>query len=133
MKEKIFSVVAAGVWIVVSEFVRNEFLFKSYWVDHYNSIGLKFETLPLNGILWLVWSFAMAYLIFRLLQKFSFSEAVFLAWLAGFVMMWITIYNMQVLPVRILIVAVPLSLLEVLVAGVIIRKIAKGKIRSNKQ
>ena len=127
MKERILSVVVAGIWIVVSEFVRNEFLFKSYWIDHYNSIGLEFQALPLNGILWLVWSFILAYLIFRLLQKFSFSETVFLSWLAAFVMMWITIYNLQVLPVRLLIVAVPLSLLEVLVAGIIIQKLSKEK------
>jgi len=46
--------------------------------------------------------------------------------------MWITVYNLQVLPVRLLIVAVPLSLLEVLVAGIIIRKLSKGKVEVNR-
>jgi len=121
-KKTILSIMLAGIWITVSEFIRNEFIFKNYWINHYNSLGLTFETLPINGILWTVWSFVMAYLIFELLRKFSFRKTIFLAWLPAFVMMWITIYNLQVLPVTLLIFAIPLSLLEVYVAGIIIRK-----------
>lgn len=76
-------------------------------------------------ILWMIWSFALAYVIFRFLQKFSLQETIFLAWLPAFVMMWIVIYKLQVLPLRLLIFAVPLSLLEVLVAALIIRTLAK--------
>jgi hypothetical protein len=67
----------------------------------------------------------MAYLIFKLLEHFSFKLTVFLVWLSAFVMMWITIYNLQVLPIKLLIFAFPLSLLEVAVAGYIIEKIRK--------
>jgi len=125
MKKEIAAVTTAGIWITFSEFVRNEFLFKTLWTEHFNSIGLKFQTLPVNGILWMVWSFALAYLIFRLLPLFSFTETVFTTWLPAFVMMWITIYNLQVLPLKLLFPAVPLSLLEVLIAGIIIRRILK--------
>jgi hypothetical protein len=117
------AVIAAGIWVTISEFVRNEFLFKSYWASHFSAIGLTFETLPLNGLLWMAWSFVLSYLIFRLLQKFSFKETVFLAWLAAFLMMWITAFNLQVLPVSLLLFAVPLSILEVTVAGLIIEKL----------
>lgn len=127
MKNKILAVIIAGTWVTISEFLRNEFLFKIYWVEHFNSIGLKFHTLPINGILWLVWSLILAYLFVLLLQKFSFSGALFIAWLPAFVMMWITIYNLQVLPLKLLIAAVPLSLLEVFVAGIIIKKVLKPK------
>ena len=122
MKKTILPVLFSGVWITVSEFVRNEFLFKSYWVDHYQSLNLKFQTLPLNGILWTVWSFILAYVILELLQKFSFLRTLLIAWLTAFVMMWITIYNLQVLPLMLLLIAVPLSLLEVVVAELIINK-----------
>jgi hypothetical protein len=122
MKKNILPITIAGIWITVSEFVRNEFLFKSYWLDHFGSKGLKFETLPLNGFLWFVWSFALAYLIFKLLQKFSFQESLLLAWLSAFVMMWLTIFNLQVLPLALLLFAVPLSLFEVAVAAVLIQK-----------
>ena len=122
MKKSILSIIIAGIWITVSEFVRNELLFKGYWLDHYRAMGLEFKTLPLNGVFWMIWSFALAYLIFRLQKKFSAVETILLAWLAAFVMMWLTIYNLQVLPLTLLIFAVPLSLFEVAVATFIISK-----------
>jgi hypothetical protein len=71
----------------------------------------------------MIWSFTLAYVIFKLSQKFSFKEAILLSWLAAFVMMWVTVYNLQVLPLKLLVAAVPLSLFEVAVAGFIIKKI----------
>jgi hypothetical protein len=127
MKKKVLIIISAGVWVTVSEFIRNEFLFKSYWVDQYNLMGLRFETKPINGILWMIWSFILAYIIFKLLQRFSFVQALLTAWLAGFVMMWMTIFNLQVLPIRLLLPAIPLSLLEVAVAELIINRICRRK------
>ena len=123
MKKKILSITIAGIWITVSEFVRNESLLKTYWISYYNSIGLKFETLPINGILWFIWGIIFAYLIMKLYEKFSFGETIFLSWISGFVMMWITIYNLQVLPLDILLYAIPLSLVEIFVAVIIIKKL----------
>lgn len=123
MKKKILSIIIAWTWITTSEFIRNEIIFKEYWVNKFNSIGLKFETLPINGILWVVWSFGLAYLIYKLMQKFSFKETIFLAWLPSFMMMWITVYNLQVLPLKILIFAIPLSLIEIFIALIIIKKL----------
>jgi hypothetical protein len=117
----------ATLWITISEFVRNEFLFKSYWSNHFESLGLSFKTLPINGILWLIWSFGLAFLIFRLLKKFSFKETILLSWITAFVMMWITTYNLQVLPLGLLLFAIPLSLFEVYVAGRIIKYFTRGK------
>lgn len=122
MKRALGSIIAAGIWIILSEFLRNEFLFKSYWVEHFSSMGLPFETLPINGIFWLVWSFILAYVIFSLLQKFSFIKAMVLSWLTAFLMMWIALYNLQVLPLNLLLFAIPLSIIEVAVAGYIIEK-----------
>lgn len=127
MKTKFLSITIAGIWITISEFIRNEFLFKNYWTDHFTSIGLKFETLPVNGILWLIWSFALAFLIFKLLQKFSMKETIFLSWLTAFFMMWMTLYNLQTLPLKLLILAIPLSCLEILIAGLIIVRVSKMK------
>jgi len=123
LKKKILSITIAGIWITVSEFVRNESLLKTYWISYYNSIGLKFETLPINGILWFIWGIIFAYLIMKLYEKFSFGETIFLSWISGFVMMWITIYNLQVLPLDILLYAIPLSLVEIFVAVIIIKKL----------
>lgn len=122
MKKTILSIFIAGIWITISEFVRNEFFFRNYWINHFNSIGLKFETLPLNGILWMTWSFILAFILFKFQQKFSFKESILLAWLPAFLMMWITVYNLQTLPLKLLIFAIPLSILEVFIAGVIIKR-----------
>jgi len=121
MKKTIVPVVLAGFWITLSEFVRNEFLLKKVWSNHFASLGLTFETLPVNGVLWMVWSFCLAFFLFRLLRYAAFKEAVALTWLVAFVMMWITIYNLQVLPLTLLAAAVPLSVVEVAVAGFVIR------------
>jgi hypothetical protein len=122
MKRNILSTVFAGIWVTVSEFIRNEFLFKNYWITHYNSLGLDFVTLPVNGIMWMVWSFLFAYLLYRLLHHFSLWDAVCIGWMFAFLLMWITVYNLQVLPLGLLLFAVPLSILETLVAGLIIKK-----------
>jgi hypothetical protein len=122
LKKAILPIILAGAWITASEFIRNEFLFKSYWVDHFKTLNLKFETHPVNGVLWMIWSFILALVIYQLLDKFSFIQTLIVAWLAAFVMMWITIYNLQVLPLMLLLPAVPLSILEVIIAQVIINK-----------
>lgn len=122
MRKTLLSVFAAGIWITLSEFIRNEFLFKSYWQEHYQALGLRFETLPVNGMLWMVWSFLLAYVIYQLLAKFTYIKALLLSWLTVFVMMWLTIYNLQVLPLRLLLFAIPLSLFEIWLAAVIIRQ-----------
>jgi hypothetical protein len=105
-------------------------LFEKYWIDHFDSLGIKFETLPINGILWTIWSFILAYVIFKLLQKFPLRETICLAWIPAFVVMWIAIYNLQVLPLKLLIVAIPLSVVEVAIAGVIIKKYRLRETRS---
>ena len=121
LKTTILPIGLAGLWITASEFVRNEIFFKSHWTGHFRSLGLEFKTLPLNGALWMVWSFILAYAIFFLLRHMSLKRAMLLAWLTAFVLMWVTAFNLQVLPVKLLMAAVPLSLLEVAVAGLIIK------------
>ncbi len=51
-------------------------------------------------------------------------QTVFLSWLSAFVMMWVAIGNLGVLPFSILYAAVPLSLLEVFIASFIIKKLS---------
>lgn len=126
MKKSLTAIVTAAAWITISELVRNELLLKSYWVEHYARLGLKFATLPINGILWTVWSLGLAVLIAKLCQTYSFWETVAYVWLAAFVMMWICLFNLQVLPLGLLLAAVPLSLFEVVIAAAIVRKI-QGK------
>ena len=69
-----------------------------------------------------VWSLCLAIAIFVIAKKFSLMQTTLLAWFVGFVLMWLVIWNLNVLPVTILVFAVPLSLLEVFLASFIIKK-----------
>lgn len=124
-KKMILKIFLTGIWITCFEFLRNEVLFKQLWTYHFATLGLKFQTLPVNGILWMVWSFGLAFIIYKLSQKFSFRETLWIAWLSAFPMMWIVAYNLQVLPLGLLMAAVPLSLIEVAVAELIMFKLFK--------
>lgn len=123
-KTIILPIFLAALWISVSEFVRNEILLKSFWVEHYQSLGLVFPSEPVNGAIWGVWSLALAIAIYIISRRFPLWPTTFIAWFMAFVMMWLVIGNMDVLPLGLLWVALPLSILEVTVATIIIRALA---------
>ena len=125
IKRILFPVLASTVWISLSEFVRNEFVLKSYWTGHYSGMGLDFPDEPVNGALWGVWSLLLAVLIYLISRRFTMVQTALIAWLAAFVMMWVVIGNMGVLPAGILAFAIPWRLAEVFVAALIIQKTTK--------
>jgi hypothetical protein len=127
MKKTLVAFVLSGLWIGGSEFLRNELLFKNLWVDKYQSLGLIFPSSAINNALWAVWSFVLAGVLLYLVRNVRFIQAVSVTWITTFVMMWIVIGNMNVLPYGILWIAVPWSLVEVAVAGVISIRIAEGR------
>lgn len=127
MKKSILAVILATTWISISEFVRNEFLLKNYWTDHYNGMGLVFPSEPLNGAIWGLWSLMFAIAIFIISRKFNLIQTTFLAWFTGFWLMWAVVWNMSVLPAGILPFAIPLSLLEAFLASFIIHKLTISK------
>jgi hypothetical protein len=124
MKKTILPILAATVWINISEFARNELLFKSYWTDHYEGLGLVFPSGPINGALWGLWSLLFAVAVFIMARKFSLIQTTLFAWFVGFVMMWVVVGNLGVFPAGILYFAVPLSLLEVFLAAWIIKRLS---------
>jgi len=123
IKKTILPILIATIWISISEFIRNEFLLKSYWTDHYESMGLIFPSEPINGAVWGIWSLCFAISIYILAKKFSLIQTTFIAWFVGFVFMWLVIVNMNVLPFGILPFAIPLSILEAFLASLIIKKV----------
>ena len=124
-KKAILPILIATVWISISEFARNEFLLKTYWTDHYESMGLIFPSGPINGAIWGVWSLCFAIGIYMIAQKFSLLQTTFLAWFFGFILMWLVTGNMSVLPYGILPFAVPLSILESFLAAYIIKTLSR--------
>ncbi len=119
----ILAITTATLWISASEFMRNQILFKSFWAEHYENLGLVFPETMLNGALWGVWSLGFAILIYILTTRFSLGQTVAISWFSGFVLMWLVIGNLSVLPIKLLLPAIPLSILEAFVATLIVKKI----------
>jgi hypothetical protein len=124
MTRTILATLAAAAWISISEFFRNSILFHALWEDHYKSLGLSFPNAPANGMIWGLWSLAYAGCILAISRRFSLLETIALAWVFGFVMMWLVIGNLGVMPPTLLIYAIPLSILEAGVASVLAMALA---------
>ena len=75
----------------------------------YHSKGLELPNGPINNTLWLIWGVTIAFIVFLLARKF--------------VLVWIVLWNSAVLPVEILPVVAPLSLVTVFVAALIARRL----------
>lgn len=122
LKRTVLPVLLATIWISISEFTRNEFLLKSHWTSHYENMGLVFPSDPVNGAIWAIWSLFFAIAIYVISKRFSLIQTTLLSWFVGFVLMWLVVGNMDVLPFSILYLAIPLSLLETFIAAYIIHK-----------
>jgi hypothetical protein len=119
----LLTILVTAFWISASEFFRNQILLNNQWISHFNSLGISFPQAAINGMVWGVWSLAYAFLIYLLARRMPFKETIFIAWFAGFVLMWLVIGNLSVLPIKILWLAVPLSILETYVATWITKKL----------
>ena len=121
-KNTILPIISAALWISLSEFLRNEFFLNSYWTEHYKGLGLVFPSGALNGAVWGLWSLLYAIAIFFIAKGFSLLQTTLLSWFVAFVLMWVVIWNLNVLPQGLLYFAAPLSLFEAFVATWIIKK-----------
>jgi hypothetical protein len=110
------------MWIGLSEFFRNQYLLKSLWVNHYNNLGLTFPIDPVNGAVWVIWSLALAVAIFYLSKKFTLWQTTFLTWFTANGMMWLVLGNLAVLPHKLVLYSLPLSILETFVATWIVKR-----------
>ena len=113
----IIAVILTGIWVNASEFFRNEVLLKTYWVDHYQLLGMTFPSEPLNGMIWVAWGFLFAIAIYMISRKFDLIQTTLISWFMAFVLMWVVTWNLNILPSAILFYAVPLSLLEAFIGS----------------
>ena len=120
----IMEVILTGIWVNASEFFRNEVLLKTFWINHYRSLGMTFPSEPLNGMIWVAWGFLFAIAIYIISRKFDLIKTTLISWFMAFVLMWIVTWNLNVLPSAILIYAVPLSLLEAFIGSYICIKMS---------
>ncbi|MCX6842601.1 MAG: hypothetical protein NTX53_10010 [candidate division WOR-3 bacterium] len=119
------AVALAGIWVGLCEFVRNQLLLIAQWQEHYRNMGLEFPSKPVNGMMWMVWSFLLAGTVFAISRRFGLWQTALVAWVMAFVMMWVVTWNLSVLPVGIMPVAIPFSFVEALGAAFICRRLAR--------
>ena len=117
------AVAASGIWMNISEFVRNELVLKHYWVDGFKEIGLTFPSAPVNDAVWVLWVFIFVTCLTWLITQLDVLKSAIIAWMIGFVLLWIAMRNMGILPKGILYWAIPWSFIEVYVAAFISRRI----------
>jgi hypothetical protein len=122
MTRYVLAVLAAGIWINLCEFLRNQWLLMPQWMDKYESLGMPFPSAPVNGVMWGVWGFVLAACIVSLSRRLTFLHTFVVSWIIAFLLMWIVVWNLNVLPLGVLPVAVPWSMIEI--AGAVF--IAKG-------
>ena len=127
MNKYIVAILAAGVWMNISEFVRNELLLKDTWINGFDNIGLSFPSEPINGALWGLWAFAFATILTVVSTKFDVLQSAAISWILGFVLLWIAMWNMGIMPEGLLSWAIPWSFAEVFVAALICRHIMRKR------
>lgn len=118
------AILVATAWISINEFVRNQVVLAHQWSGHYATLGLTFPSAPINGAVWGIWALCFAVAIFFIARRFNLFETAALAWFMGFVLMWLVIGNMAVLPIGILPYAIPWSMAEALGTAYILKKLA---------
>lgn len=123
MKKYILAVFAAGIWMNISEFIRNELIIKRIWLEGFSRIGLSFPSAPINGAVWGLWAFIFVSFLALLTTKFDALMSTVISWAIGFVLLWIAMWNLGILPGGLLYWAVPWSLVEVYVAVLICKRI----------
>lgn len=99
---------------------------------HFKAANLVLPNEPINNLLWLIWGIIIAVMIFIVSKKFKVLQTTFIVWITVYIMHWIALWNMAVLPINILWLAVPLTFINVLV-GALISKYFQSKEKIQKQ
>ena len=119
IKKIILPILITGIWINISETVRWMFLVESYWLEKYQILNLTFPNETINMIAWMLWGFFHSTVIFILSKRYNLLQTTVLSWFVAFVMMWVIVWNIGVLPTGMLWFNIPLSLLETFIGAYI--------------
>ena len=122
LKKIILPVFLTGLWINFSETIRWELVIKYYWIENHQNLGLTFPNEFVNIIMWMIWGFMFAFTIFVLSRKYTLLQTTSMSWFVAFVMMWVVVWNVGILPIGMLWINAPLSFFESFVGTLICRK-----------
>jgi len=118
-----WQILLLALWINLAETARWILYSQAKFEALYRSLGLELPDKPINTILWLIWGVVIASLVFILSQKFTLVQTTLITWCAAFVLIWIVLWNFAILPLEILLIAAPLSLIEIFIAALISKKL----------
>lgn len=121
-KKTIWQILLVSLWVNIFETLR-WMLFAKPSIDmHFKAANLVLPNEPINNLLWLIWGIIIAVMIFIISKKFKVLQTTFIVWITVYVLHWIALWNMAVLPINILWLAVPLTFINVLVGALICAK-----------
>ena len=118
-KKAIWQILLVSLWINIFETLRWMLFARPYIDMHFKAANLVLPNEPVNNILWLIWEIIIAVMIFIISKKYKVLQTTFIVWITVYVMHWIALWNFAVLPINILLLAVPLSFINVLVGALI--------------
>ncbi len=122
-KKSIIPILLTGLWLNISGTIRWVFFIEAYWIEKYNNMNLVFPTGSSNNIVWMIWGFLFAITIYIISKKFSLIQTTLLSWFAVYVLMWIIVWNIGLLPIGMLWINIPLSLLDAFGGAFICKKL----------
>jgi len=124
-KKTILPIMLIGLWINISITVGWVLILEGYWIEKFQSMNLVFPTGLINNITWMIWGFMLATIIFIFSKKFSLWQTTFLAWFVAFIMMWVIVWNVEVLPTGMLLFNIPNSLFITYIGTLICKRVTK--------
>ena len=124
-KKTILPIILIGLWINISITIGWILILEGYWIEKYQSLNLVFPTGLINNITWMIWGFMLATIIFIISKKFSLWQTTFLAWFVAFIMMWVIVWNVGVLPTGMLLFNIPNTLFITFIGALICKRVAK--------
>jgi len=84
---------------------------------------MTFPSAPINGARWGMWGFLLAVCIVAVRRMTTCARTILLCWTMGFVLMWVVMGNLGVLPYGLLPLAVLWSLVAVGLAVLIAQRV----------
>jgi hypothetical protein len=118
-KKVFWQVLIVSLWVNIFETLRWILFVKPDIDIYFKSANLVLPNGPINNMLWLIWGIIIAVMIFIISKKYKVLQTTFIVWVTVYVMHWIALWNMAVLPINILLLAVPLTFINVLVGALI--------------
>ena len=118
-QKAIWQILLVSIWINIFETLR-WMLFAKPDIDiHFKAANLVLPDEPVNNLLWVIWGIIIAVMIYIVSKKFKVIQTTFIVCITVYVMHWIALWNFAVLPINILLLAVPLTFINVLVGALI--------------